>query len=325
MKCCLELLRNDLTFFRDVWNWSEFVELFWNKGCDKQKLYCNQIVALLTNMTGSQLNELNKKISIDLQTDEAINLKYHQNALQEVAPGKEKIQWNFSSDVVTSFEGVFLPIFDTENYKFYSETNGNFEAIVRVDSTKLNLRSLALGVSSGKAICLTGPVGSGKTTLVEYLARKTGRIAPKLQELKKNKSKIEDISAKAKKNKRNSEKFELKRKFNSLDDLEDIEKLEKSAPKNGFMRIQLGDQTDNKMLLGQYRCTDVPGEFVWQPGVLTQAVLNGYWLLLEDLDTATQDVCTVLTNLLENNYLSVPGFRDCIKIEPGFQLFVTLR
>ena len=79
------------------------------------------------------------------------------------------------------------------------------------------------------------------------------------------------------------------------------------------------------MLLGQYRCTDTPGEFIWQPGVLTQAVMNGYWLLLEDLDSATQDVCAVLTNLLENNYLSVPGFRDCLRIEPGFQLFLTLR
>lgn len=74
-----------------------------------------------------------------------------------------------------------------------------------------------------------------------------------------------------------------------------------------------------------FRCTDVPGEFVWQPGVLTQAVLNGHWLLLEDLDSATQDVCTVLTSLLENNYLSVPGFRDCLRVEPGFQLLMTLR
>lgn len=101
--------------------------------------------------------------------------------------------------------------------------------------------------------------------------------------------------------------------------------VKRNTPKNGFLRIQLGDQTDSKVLLGQYRCTDVPGEFLWQPGVLTQAVLNGYWLLLEDLDSATQDVCTVLTNLLENNFLSVPGFRENLKIEPGFQLFVTLR
>lgn len=43
-----------------------------------------------------------------------------------------------------------------------------------------------------------------------------------------------------------------------------------TTPSNGFLRIQLGDQTDSKMLLGQYHCTDVPGEFIWLPGVLTQ-------------------------------------------------------
>lgn len=53
--------------------------------------------------------------------------------------------------------------------------------------------------------------------------------------------------------------------------------------------------------------------------------MNGYWLLLEDLDLATQDTYIILSNLLENNFLSVPGFRDCVKIEPGFQLFVTVR
>ena len=39
-----------------------------------------------------------------------------------------------------------------------------------------------------------------------------------------------------------------------------------------FMKVQLGDQIDSKMLLGMYRCTDIPGEFVWQPGVLTQVI-----------------------------------------------------
>lgn len=53
--------------------------------------------------------------------------------------------------------------------------------------------------------------------------------------------------------------------------------------------------------------------------------MNGYWLLLEDLDCATQETCVILSNLLENNFLSVPGFRDHIKIEPGFQLFFTIR
>lgn len=39
-----------------------------------------------------------------------------------------------------------------------------------------------------------------------------------------------------------------------------------------FIKVQLGDQTDSKMLLGTYRCTDIPGEFIWQPGVLTQVI-----------------------------------------------------
>lgn len=43
-----------------------------------------------------------------------------------------------------------------------------------VNSTKQNLRSLSLAVSTGKVACLVGPVGSGKSALVHYLADITG-------------------------------------------------------------------------------------------------------------------------------------------------------
>lgn len=46
----------------------------------------------------------------------------------------------------------------------------------------------------------------------------------------------------------------------------------------------------SQMLLGMYRCTDIPGKFVWQPGTLTQAVTKGQWILLEDIDHAPLDV-----------------------------------
>ncbi|XP_011501204.1 PREDICTED: midasin-like [Ceratosolen solmsi marchali] len=92
-----------------------------------------------------------------------------------------------------------------------------------------------------------------------------------------------------------------------------------------FIKVQLGDQTDSKMLLGSYRCTDIPGEFIWQPGVLTQAVIAGKWLLLEDIDSAALDVASILSNLMETSTLSVPGYRDTIHVKSGFQLFVTQR
>lgn len=321
VECCLRFLRSDLDFYRRIWNWDEFIGYYFNQGCDKQKLYSNRIISLLFGMTSYDLSKLNENIPKELMI-EAENVQYSDMTVDTIGKtkGETFVDWKFNSEVITDVEGVYLPIFDKENYHFYMKNNETFDNIMRVNSTKINLRSLALGIASGKAICMSGPVGSGKTSLVEYLGRQTGRLAPKITEFMQymeSKLKMEALLPVRKSKRKISHPTE--------DSVEVQHNLEKLTPKNGFLRIQLGDQTDSKVLLGQYRCTDTPGEFVWQPGVLTQAVLNGYWILLEDLDSATQDVCTVLTNLLENNFLSVPGFRENLKIAPGFQLFVTLR
>lgn len=168
-----------------------------------------------------------------------------------------------TAEEMVKIADIYLPTVRNLTYK---------ENLVIVPSTYNNLRKIALGLCANRAICLQGPVGCGKTTLVEYLANKTGR---KL----------------------------------GID----------------FIKVQLGDQTDGKTLLGTYRCTDVPGEFIWLPGVLTQAVTEGNWLLLEDIDCANSDIASILTGLLENRSLTVPGYRDSVRIAPGFQLFVTQR
>ncbi|XP_022106859.1 midasin-like [Acanthaster planci] len=92
-----------------------------------------------------------------------------------------------------------------------------------------------------------------------------------------------------------------------------------------LLKVQLGDQTDSKALIGTYRCTDIPGEFVWQPGALTQAVTGGHWIILEDIDYAPMDVISVLVPLLEAGSLSLPGHGDVVRAAPGFQLFATQR
>uniref|UniRef100_A0A3Q3KQG4 Midasin n=1 Tax=Mastacembelus armatus TaxID=205130 RepID=A0A3Q3KQG4_9TELE len=144
--------------------------------------------------------------------------------------------------------------------------------LVLVDSTCRNLRRLALAVASQKPVLLEGPIGCGKTALVEFMAAVTGH------------TKATEI-----------------------------------------LKVQLGDQTDSKMLLGMYRCTDIPGKFVWQPGTLTQAVSKGQWILLEDIDHAPLDVISVLLPLMENKKLMIPGREDCIDVSPGYQFFATRR
>ena len=78
-------------------------------------------------------------------------------------------------------------------------------------------------------------------------------------------------------------------------------------------------------MVGLYRCTEVPGQFVWEPGLLTRAVLGGHWLLIEDIDRASQDVISLLSPLVQECQLNVPSLGGQIRPAPGFQLFFTQR
>ena len=53
-----------------------------------------------------------------------------------------------------------------------------FRSYVLVDSACRNLQTLAMAVASQNAVLLEGPIGCGKTSLVEHLAAMTGRRKP---------------------------------------------------------------------------------------------------------------------------------------------------
>ncbi len=66
----------------------------------------------------------------------------------------------------------------------------------------------------------------------------------------------------------------------------------------GFERnlvvLQLNDQSDGRSLIGSYVSTEVPGEFTWQPGIITQAAIHGNWIVLEDIDKVPLDIIASL-------------------------------
>ena len=56
--------------------------------------------------------------------------------------------------------------------------------LVAVPSMKANLRSLTLAVAAGSPVLLQGPVGCGKTSLVQHLAQAVGRVrAPEFMKI----------------------------------------------------------------------------------------------------------------------------------------------
>ena len=50
-----------------------------------------------------------------------------------------------------------------------------------------------------------------------------------------------------------------------------MSELARLTGNSDVITVHVDDQMDSKTLLGSYIATTTPGEFVWQPGLLTQA------------------------------------------------------
>ena len=84
-----------------------------------------------------------------------------------------------------------------------------------------------------------------------------------------------------------------------------------------FHRIAMNDQVDGKSLLGSYSCNEIPGQFTWTNGVITKAVLNGDWLLVEDVDQAPPDVLSALEPLIQKRELHILSRGMVLRAHPG--------
>ncbi|KAH0443323.1 denitrification regulatory protein nirq [Colletotrichum camelliae] len=92
-----------------------------------------------------------------------------------------------------------------------------------------------------------------------------------------------------------------------------------------MVTLHINEQTDAKMLIGLYSTDSKPGTFSWRPGVLTTAVREGRWVVIEDLDRAPNEVISTLLPLIERGELLIPSRGERIKAASGFRLFGTVR
>lgn len=93
----------------------------------------------------------------------------------------------------------------------------------------------------------------------------------------------------------------------------------------GLVTLHLNDQTDAKVLLGLYTTDSKPGSFSWRPGVLTTAVKEGRWVLIEDLDRAPTELMSTLLPLVERGELLIPSRGEVIRASDDFRIFATVR
>lgn len=94
-----------------------------------------------------------------------------------------------------------------------------------------------------------------------------------------------------------------------------------------YIKVQIGDQIDSKLLIGTYVCTEIPGQFEWQPGPLTRAMSYGSWIVFDDIDSAPSEMAQVIHSVIENGNLSCVSCCP-VKIDsphPDFRIFFTQR
>lgn len=167
------------------------------------------------------------------------------------------------SITLTTTTTITPPDFDSLLRSFQHHT------FIPTSSSYSNLRSLALSINTEKPVLLEGPVGSGKTSLIQYVAE-----------------------------------------------------LTMNTPH--LIVLHLDDQIDSKTLLGGYSITDVAGEFKWLPGAITTAVMQGKWLVIEDVDRCNFELLSSLLPLFTTRTLYIPGRNDVIQAHTQFRLFATI-
>ena len=94
---------------------------------------------------------------------------------------------------------------------------------------------------------------------------------------------------------------------------------------SSMVTLHLNEQTDVKLLIGTYTNAKTPGSFSWRPGVLTKAVMEGRWVVIEDLNRAPVEVISSLLPLIEGRGLLIPHWGESIRAAPGFKLIATVR
>ena len=94
---------------------------------------------------------------------------------------------------------------------------------------------------------------------------------------------------------------------------------------SSMVTLHLNEQTDIKLLIGMYTNAKTPGSFSWRPGVLTTAVIEGRWVVIEDLNRAPMETISSLLPLIERRELLIPNWGESIRAAPGFKLIATVR
>lgn len=77
--------------------------------------------------------------------------------------------------------------------------------------------------------------------------------------------------------------------------------------------------------MGNYQCTEVPGEFIWEASEFSQAISEKCLILLEDLDSASPDLVSSLMLMVKAWGISVHNDGQFTSFNGNMRIVATVR
>jgi midasin len=82
--------------------------------------------------------------------------------------------------------------------------------------------------------------------------------------------------------------------------------------------------TDVQEYLGSYVPDSKTGKLIFREGALVEAVRQGWWVILDELNLAPSEVLEALNRLLDDNReVNIVETQTVIKAHPQFRIFAT--
>ena len=277
------LLPHVLNEIRVVWNWES---LFSSLSCENipVRFYASQIVCLLLNKTENERNQMESMLGVDRASC------FQSSALMELLR-EEKAFANF----ITEKRRQFLERSEEDRMDSIEE-----ESAASTADRYVNICGYILPCKArdplNEAAALPTPfvMTEVSRTNLQRICLQMQHAAPILLQGTPGCGKTRLFQ-------------ELAHRTNNDD----------------YVQLYLDDQMDSKTLIGNYVCTDVPGEFIFQPGTLTQCITSGRWIIIEDIDKIPFDIVSTLLPIIEKGELSIPSRGITLKVHKNFRLFGT--
>lgn len=287
----IRYLSHNRSWFGAVWNWTELSRLVSSHPNPDIRYLAACSLSIIFQPTRYQhISFINQVCHNDHQTLINLQIKYqhvYENIFKlcvetkagEIATsyanvvGYSDSGYSYCPKTMTKVTNVLLLKNTKSSDKHLKEQSEKLALdYITLDRLTETTSEVAYSISINKPCIVQGPIGSGKTALIDYLAAKSCRISPP-----------------------------------------------------DYVKIQICDQIDSKSLIGSYVTTEIPGQFEWQPGPLASALVEGSWIVFEDIDLAPPEISQILQSVIENGNLSCVS--SCpirsTRVHPDFRILFT--